>query len=160
MKFLSVSKSSCLASLIFPELGSILNASLGSWSSIAYTRLGFCCWFFSEDLGWWFWAVFGLIWCTVWPNLAFSATSISTGSCANWGRSLWEISVRSKIIDACNGAEAPLTLSINASVSYVACKENVIVYYLTNTGKSFSEALILTSVNPQYDERFSIELQE
>jgi hypothetical protein len=27
-------------------------------------------------------------------------------------------------------------------------------------GKSFSEALILASVNPQYDERLSIELQE
>ena len=28
------------------------------------------------------------------------------------------------------------------------------------TGKSFSEALILESVNPQYDERLFIELQE
>jgi hypothetical protein len=28
------------------------------------------------------------------------------------------------------------------------------------TGKSFSEALILASVDPQYDERLSIELQE
>jgi hypothetical protein len=28
------------------------------------------------------------------------------------------------------------------------------------TGKSFTEALILASVNPQYDERLFIELQE
>ena len=31
---------------------------------------------------------------------------------------------------------------------------------LNSTGKSFSKALILSSVNPQYDERFFIELQE
>ena len=31
---------------------------------------------------------------------------------------------------------------------------------LTGTGKSVSEALILESVNPQYDERLFIDLQE
>ena len=31
---------------------------------------------------------------------------------------------------------------------------------MVSTGKSFSEALILASVNPQYDERLFIELQE
>ena len=31
---------------------------------------------------------------------------------------------------------------------------------LATTGKSFSEALILAPVNPQYDERLSIEFQE
>ena len=31
---------------------------------------------------------------------------------------------------------------------------------LSGTGKSFSEALILASVNPQYDERLFIEFQE
>ena len=33
-------------------------------------------------------------------------------------------------------------------------------FCLNSTGKSFSKALILASVNPQYDERFFIELQE
>ena len=31
---------------------------------------------------------------------------------------------------------------------------------LNSTGKSFSKALILASVNPQYDERLFIEFQE
>ena len=31
---------------------------------------------------------------------------------------------------------------------------------MSNTGKSVSEALILESVNPQYDERLFIEFQE
>ena len=34
------------------------------------------------------------------------------------------------------------------------------MYYLCSTGKSFSEALILASVDPQYDKRLFIEFSE
>ena len=34
------------------------------------------------------------------------------------------------------------------------------LHFAIVTGKSFSEALILATVNPQYDERLFIELQE
>ena len=36
---------------------------------------------------------------------------------------------------------------------------SVKIHLQTNTGKSFSEALILASINPQYDKRLFIELQ-
>ena len=37
-------------------------------------------------------------------------------------------------------------------------KVNIDFFFLSSTGKSFSEALILASTNPKYDDRF-IELQ-
>ena len=39
-------------------------------------------------------------------------------------------------------------------------KDNFLEKAANNTGKSMSEALILESVNPQYDERLFVELQE
>ena len=45
------------------------------------------------------------------------------------------------------------------SYIYYVCIIQYVAMY-SSTGKSFSEALILESVNPQYDERLFIELQE
>ena len=35
-----------------------------------------------------------------------------------------------------------------------------LIFLFKHTGKSYSEALILASVNPQYDKRFFIEFRE
>ena len=55
-------------------------------------------------------------------------------------------------------------ISPNVRTSYF-CQKNfaelkkMTWWYTICTGKSFSEALILESVNPQYDDRLGIELQ-
>ena len=38
-------------------------------------------------------------------------------------------------------------------------KVNIDFFFLSSTGKSFSEALIFASTNPKYDDRFFVELQ-
>ena len=57
-----------------------------------------------------------------------------------------------------------LTKILHWSVSFLAFDYSTAAKYLENyasrTGKSFSEALILASVNPQYDKRLFIEFKE